>query len=157
MTQRVTGQPAGAHPSDPGAEERPGPLELVTLYGKSPALTAQARRGDGGDRRGTARTGLEDLISGSDLSEVRSIRHTGLRRTSSLAAFRASSRVRPYILSIVTNSSALVEPATVTPEDSAQWSASAKRSRARSFGSSQTAQSAHRRIRSGRFRYEANA
>ena len=37
------------------------PLELVTLYGKSPALTAQARRGDGGDRRGTARTGLEDL------------------------------------------------------------------------------------------------
>ena len=36
-----------------------------TLYGKSPALTAQARRGDGGDRRGTARTGLEDLISGS--------------------------------------------------------------------------------------------
>ena len=44
-------------------EERPGPLELVTLYGKSPALTAQARRGDGGDRRGTARTGLEDLIS----------------------------------------------------------------------------------------------
>ena len=36
---------------------------LLTLYGKSPALTAQARRGDGGDRRGTARTGLEDLIS----------------------------------------------------------------------------------------------